>query len=64
MSGHTLLREAAFRYVRTYERYERQQARGDLDSATDSFAKIQTMERCLSIVEHSREWRSADEAEP
>jgi hypothetical protein len=58
MSGdRTLLREAAFKYVRAAERYERHQARGNADEADDALADMQTMERCLTISEHSSEWR-------
>jgi hypothetical protein len=53
----TLLREAAFKYVRTYELYQRQLARGEDDLATDTYSHVQTMERCLTVTEHSLEWR-------
>lgn len=53
----SLLHEAAFAFVRKRERYERLQARGSLDAATDAYAELQEMERCIHVTETSRAWR-------
>lgn len=57
MSVRSLLREVAFDYVRTYERYERLQTLGR--DATEEFSHLQDMERDIHVRETSGSWRQS-----
>jgi hypothetical protein len=54
----SLLREAAFAYVRTFERYEQAQARGDSERADEAYSRIQDMEQSLNVTETNSAWRA------
>jgi hypothetical protein len=58
MSNHVLLYEVAVAYVHSRERFNRYSGAGDAKRADQAFAEMQSIERSIGIVEHSKEWRN------
>lgn len=56
-TNRSLLRDVCRTYEAARRRYVNEQARGCSERADEALSEIQTMERCLSVTEHSQEWR-------
>lgn len=61
MSRHTILSEVSDAYGEGKNRYHERSRRGDVDGADDALSEMQTIERCVTVIETSTAWREAVE---